>query len=108
MVFVIEEFLSPVIGRPSADAVGVPAGDDPRIGPGPKGDTIGHSADFLPSRLQQRVCRRPPFPTLAILNRRHGTDRGQKKTQDSAELASPLAQAQPPEDCYCRGDPWKL
>ena len=31
-----------------------------------------------------------------------------KKTQDSAELASPLAQAQPPEDCYCRGDPWKL
>ena len=53
MVFVVEEFQSPVIGRPSAGAAGVPASDDPHIGPGPKGDAIGHSAGFLPSRVSR-------------------------------------------------------
>src|SRR5215831_2646923 len=86
MVFVVEEFQSPVIGRPSAGAAGVPAGDDPRVGPGPKGDAIGHSAGFLPSRVSVAVL---PFQRWPIPNRRHGTDRGQKKTQDSAELGQP-------------------
>ena len=86
MVFVVEEFLPPVIGRPSASAAGVPAG-----------------VSVLDRRVMQyaiaQVSSRPVFksesvavlasPTMAHLNRRHGTDRGQKKTQDSAELGQP-------------------
>src|SRR5262249_2223244 len=91
----------PVIGRPSARASGVPAGDDPRIGPGPKGDAIGHSAGFLPSAFNSVSVAVLHFQRWHILNRRHGTDRGPKKTHDIAELGPPSAANKTGENC-CR------
>src|SRR5215813_7254615 len=65
MVFVVEEFQSPVIGRPSAGAAGVPAGDNPRIGPGSKGDAIGHRPGSSPPALKSVSVAVLAFPRMA-------------------------------------------
>jgi hypothetical protein len=91
IVFVVEHLPSLVIGRPPAVTAGVPAGDDPRIGPGPKGDAVGHMRGFLPSRLQKRDGP-ATLQTMAHPSRRHRTEWGQKKTH-ARELGQP----------YCAG-----
>jgi hypothetical protein len=77
ILFVVEELLPLVISRPPTVAASIPAGDDPRIDPGSKGDAVGHRALlFLPSKALSR----PLSPrTLVHSNRRHRNDRGPKK-----------------------------
>jgi len=72
IVFLIEQLLPLVIGRPAAVGAVIPPGD-PRIGSGSKCDAVRHCALlFHPSKGCCRVYAK--FRTMAYPNRRHRTD----------------------------------
>src|SRR5215831_17055219 len=82
IAFIVEDLLPVVIGRPTATAAVVPAGDA-CIGSGPKRNAVGHSAlPFFP--LKRVLSRSEKFLTPAHQNdwvqKRHigGTDHKQR------------------------------